>query len=503
MQTCIPTNKQTYKHTEIHTYVHTCIRTSIHAYIQVQAHIPVCMHAFRLTPDTPVANAYKCISEYIGRCGEWANAFTLCCIAMGFEARHTVDWTDHVWTEVYSDDQQRWIHCDACENSWDAPLLYSEGWGKKLTYVVAFSKEEVVDVTCRYTRQWDQCVARRDKCPELWLAEFVASLRMSKLASLPPARRTLLVERAEKEKKELEPRNYVKPADPPPAAAAAAEGGAGDESVQALPGRTTGSLEWRAARGEIGNLPVVSEPPPAAASAAVVGNNELTQSGTHGRTHDDSRAFDDAAQKEGTYWQQLRVRAVTVWAGEGEGALVHGVQLHYVRTQGEATSLVDGVRHLAASEGCPAPRKIILKEGEAITQLGGRAGAVVDRLDITIQTCTGDVCSQRVEVFGGTGGSAFSCPVPEGQVLVGLAGGLGGHLHSISFYTYPRMQGSSSGAPGAAVEVGRDLCGTKTGCATTTLLAESSAPANAPSPDQVLPMECVLWCMHAHTHILA
>eukprot|EP00277_Geminigera_cryophila_P001762 CAMPEP_0179425938 /NCGR_PEP_ID=MMETSP0799-20121207/12454_1 /TAXON_ID=46947 /ORGANISM="Geminigera cryophila, Strain CCMP2564" /LENGTH=588 /DNA_ID=CAMNT_0021200621 /DNA_START=49 /DNA_END=1813 /DNA_ORIENTATION=- len=158
-----------------------------------------------------------------GRCGEWANAFTLCCIAMGFEARHTVDWTDHVWTEVYSDDQQRWIHCDACENSWDAPLLYSEGWGKKLTYVVAFSKEEVVDVTCRYTRQWDQCVARRDKCPELWLAEFVASLRMSKLASsLPPARRTLLVERAEKEKKELEPRNYVKPADPPAAAAAAA-----------------------------------------------------------------------------------------------------------------------------------------------------------------------------------------------------------------------------------------------------------------------------------------
>jgi hypothetical protein len=118
----------------------------------------------------------KLLQTRTGRCGEWANCFTLCCRSLNFDARLANDWTDHVWTEVYSEFLGRWLHCDSCENVMDAPLMYESGWGKKLTYVIGCSRDEVVDVTWRYTDKREEVLERRNMVSEIWLENAIRAL---------------------------------------------------------------------------------------------------------------------------------------------------------------------------------------------------------------------------------------------------------------------------------------------------------------------------------------
>ncbi|XP_058513012.1 peptide-N(4)-(N-acetyl-beta-glucosaminyl)asparagine amidase [Ochotona princeps] len=177
-------------------------------------------------------NPEKLLETRSGRCGEWANCFTLCCRALGFEARYVWDYTDHVWTEVYSCAQQRWLHCDACEDVCDKPLLYEVGWGKKLSYVLAFSKDEVVDVTWRYSCKHAEVISRRTKIKEDILRETINGLNKQKQVSLSENRRKELLHRIIVELVE-----FISPKTPKPGE---------------LGGRVSGSVAWRVARGEMG-----------------------------------------------------------------------------------------------------------------------------------------------------------------------------------------------------------------------------------------------------------
>ncbi|XP_037549498.1 peptide-N(4)-(N-acetyl-beta-glucosaminyl)asparagine amidase [Nematolebias whitei] len=172
----------------------------------------------------------KLLETRRGRCGEWANCFTLCCIAVGLEARYIWDSTDHVWTEIFSVSQRRWLHCDSCENVCDKPLLYEVGWGKKLAYVLAFSKDQVVDVTWRYSCKHPEVLSRRTRVKEAWLLHTINRLNAARQQSLSLDRKTELTERLLVELVE-----FISPKKPK----------AGE-----LGGRNSGSLAWRLARGE-------------------------------------------------------------------------------------------------------------------------------------------------------------------------------------------------------------------------------------------------------------
>ena len=182
----------------------------------------------------------KLLETRVGRCGEWANCFTLICLAAGLEARFVVDWTDHVWTEVYSTALNRWIHADPCENACDKPLLYEAGWGKKLSYAIAFSPDDVQDVTWRYTSQPSEVLGRRSLCREPWLVQVIMALRKQahERRQLSEQRRATLLMRTISELVEMLGPNSAK--------------------TEGLGGRTTGSLEWKQARGEIGKENFVS-----------------------------------------------------------------------------------------------------------------------------------------------------------------------------------------------------------------------------------------------------
>uniref|UniRef100_A0A2A4JM22 Peptide-N(4)-(N-acetyl-beta-glucosaminyl)asparagine amidase n=1 Tax=Heliothis virescens TaxID=7102 RepID=A0A2A4JM22_HELVI len=167
-----------------------------------------------------------------GRCGEWANCFTLLCRSLGYDTRFVYDITDHVWCEVFDYDSNTWLHADPCEGKLNAPLMYCHGWGKKLSYVIAVSRDDLQDVTWRYTMDHKEVLKRRTECTEDELVACILALREHRQRQVSDARRRHLTKRTLQElvqlMQERRPKDY--------------------ESD----GRLSGSIQWRSERGELG-----------------------------------------------------------------------------------------------------------------------------------------------------------------------------------------------------------------------------------------------------------
>ncbi|RPA92561.1 hypothetical protein L873DRAFT_1709282 [Choiromyces venosus 120613-1] len=181
-----------------------------------------------------------------GRCGEWANCFTMLCRALGSRVRWVWNSEDHVWTEVYSEHVNRWVHIDSCEEAWDKPRLYAEGWGKKMAYCIAFSHEGVTDVTRRYVRLQKYALPRT-KCPEAVLVYILNEIRATRRERLSPSD----IKRLEREDclEEIEFRRFEWQA----LEAEATKNGArrATTSGEKRP-RQSGATDWKHRRGENG-----------------------------------------------------------------------------------------------------------------------------------------------------------------------------------------------------------------------------------------------------------
>ena len=176
----------------------------------------------------------KLLQTKTGRCGEWANLFGAILYACGFKTRFISNYEDHVWDEFYNEEEKRWIHVDPCEEAYDTPLVYEQGWKRVMTFIVGASDEEIVDVTPRYVKDWCVVKERRSEKMENNLKAVINNMNNLLESKLREEDKNKLNER-----RKLENEEFMK------------KTGECKVSEEEKMPRQSGSLDWRKERGEI------------------------------------------------------------------------------------------------------------------------------------------------------------------------------------------------------------------------------------------------------------
>ena len=130
-------------------------------YAAIRAEVYICNKCSNLYRFPRYNNPAIICQTKFGRCSEYANLFGSILRALDYDVRFVDNFEDHVWNEYWSQSLQKWIHVDSCENAWDTPLMYEQGWGRVMSFIVASSIYGIYDVTKRYIKTWSVCEERR------------------------------------------------------------------------------------------------------------------------------------------------------------------------------------------------------------------------------------------------------------------------------------------------------------------------------------------------------
>ncbi len=174
-----------------------------------------------------------------GRCGEWANCFCLLATAVGAKTRWVWNQEDHVWTEIYSYSHKRWVHCDSCENAFDKPTLYEKGWGKQMSYAIAFGPEGAFDVTYKYVEKGGSKALPRNKIADVELEWVLLQITKTKRFQLGLSDDELITLECEDV---FDRSSYYTPS----------RSTDSNSKTQTVGPRESGSKEWVESRGEDG-----------------------------------------------------------------------------------------------------------------------------------------------------------------------------------------------------------------------------------------------------------
>lgn len=150
------------------------------------------------------------------------------------------------------------------------------------------------------------------------------------------------------------------------------------------------------------------------------GDKRVESTASVGPSHADTAQYSDVEYLEGTKGQH-RIKSVTVYYDE---KCVFGLVVRYEECGKEIETRGIGNSWKRKEDQA---KKIHLDNDQYIKNMYGYFGNYCDSL--VIETTDG-----RVEKFGRDRDPNFNFNVPEGQVISGIAFGIGGHLHNLTVY---------------------------------------------------------------------